>query len=80
MKTDKGQFDAVLSRMLKTPPKKESEIKGSQRSLKRLLDRISSQIGKAKRLEPAQTAHRFYEHVVIVAAIKPVFKLPQIPE
>jgi hypothetical protein len=27
MKTDKGQFDTVLSRMLKTPPKKESEIK-----------------------------------------------------
>lgn len=28
MKTDKGQFDTVLSRMLQTPPKKESEIKG----------------------------------------------------
>jgi hypothetical protein len=27
MKTDKGQFDSVLSQMLRTPPKKESEIK-----------------------------------------------------
>ncbi len=27
MKTDKGQFDSVLSKMLKTQPKKESEIK-----------------------------------------------------
>jgi hypothetical protein len=27
MKTDKGQFDTVLSQMLRTSPKKESEIK-----------------------------------------------------
>jgi len=29
VKTDKGQFDTVLSHMLKTPPKKESEIKAA---------------------------------------------------
>ena len=34
MKTDKAQFDAVLSRMLRTPPKKESEIKaGNKKAL-----------------------------------------------
>ncbi len=27
MKTDKGRFDTVLAQMLRTPPKKESEIK-----------------------------------------------------
>jgi len=27
MQADKGQFDTVLSQMLRTPPKKESEIK-----------------------------------------------------
>jgi hypothetical protein len=30
MQTDKGQFDAVLSRMLKSPPKKESEIRAKK--------------------------------------------------
>ncbi len=34
MKTDKSQFDAVLSRMLDTPPKKESEIKGKPKKPK----------------------------------------------
>ena len=31
MKTDKAQFDAVLSRMLQSPPKKESEIKAGKK-------------------------------------------------
>ena len=34
MKTDKGQFDSVLSRMLNTPPKKEAEIKAPRREPK----------------------------------------------
>ena len=32
MKTDKRQFDAVLSRMLKTPQRKESAIKAQAKS------------------------------------------------
>jgi hypothetical protein len=32
MKTDKAQFDALLSRMLKSPPKKESEIKAGKKA------------------------------------------------
>ncbi len=32
MKTDRGQFDAVLSRMLQSPPKKESEIKAPKKA------------------------------------------------
>jgi hypothetical protein len=32
MKTDKSQFDAVLSRMLQSPPKKESEIKAGKKA------------------------------------------------
>jgi hypothetical protein len=35
MKTDKGQFDTVLSQMLRTPPKKESEIKGKSKEPKK---------------------------------------------
>jgi|GEM_PF-5106749 len=35
MKTDKGQFDTVLSQMLRTPPKKESEIKGKPKEPKK---------------------------------------------
>jgi hypothetical protein len=35
MQTDKSQFDAVLSRMLRTPPKKESEIKAKKAQAKR---------------------------------------------
>ena len=35
MKTDKGQFDAILSQMLHTPPKKESEIKGKPKEPKK---------------------------------------------
>ena len=31
MKTDKGQFDSVLSNMLNTPPKKEAEIKSPRK-------------------------------------------------
>jgi len=31
MRTDKGQFDAVLSQMLRTPPKRESEIKAPKK-------------------------------------------------
>ena len=34
MKTDKGQFDTVLSQMLRTPPKKESEIKATKKPKK----------------------------------------------
>jgi hypothetical protein len=34
MKTDKGQFDAVLSRMVKTTPKKTAEIKAPKKSPK----------------------------------------------
>jgi hypothetical protein len=32
MQTDKAQFDAVLSRMLQSPPKKESEIKAGKKA------------------------------------------------
>jgi hypothetical protein len=32
MKSDKAQFDAVLSRMLKSPPKKTSEIKAKPKA------------------------------------------------
>lgn len=32
MKTDKAQFDAVLSRMLQSPPKKESEIRAKKKA------------------------------------------------
>jgi hypothetical protein len=32
MKTDKGQFDEVLRRMLEKPPKKTSEIKGQEKA------------------------------------------------
>lgn len=35
MKTDKGQFDAVLSQMLRTPPKRESEIKAKPKEPKK---------------------------------------------
>jgi hypothetical protein len=31
MKTDKGQFDEVLRRMLQTPPQKTSEIKAGKK-------------------------------------------------
>lgn len=31
MKTDKGQFDEVLRRMLQKPPQKTSEIRGEKR-------------------------------------------------
>jgi len=31
MKTDKGQFDEVLRRMLEKPPQKTSEIKSERR-------------------------------------------------
>ena len=34
MKTDKGQFDAVLSRMVSTPPKKTADIKAPKKSPK----------------------------------------------
>jgi hypothetical protein len=34
MKTDKTQFDAVLSKMLKSPPKKTAEIKAPKKSSK----------------------------------------------
>jgi hypothetical protein len=34
VKTDKGQFDSVLSQILRTPPKKESEIKGKPKEPK----------------------------------------------
>jgi len=30
MKTDKGQFDEVLRRMLEKPPRKESEIRAEK--------------------------------------------------
>jgi hypothetical protein len=32
MQTEKGQFDAVLSRMLSKPPQKTSEIKGKPKA------------------------------------------------
>ena len=32
MKTDKGQFDAVLKRMLDTPPQKTSEIRAGKKA------------------------------------------------
>jgi hypothetical protein len=32
MKTDKGQFDQVLSRMLRKPPQKTSEIKSDKKA------------------------------------------------
>jgi len=35
MKTDKGQFDTVLSQMLRTPPKKESAIKDKPKEPKK---------------------------------------------
>jgi signal recognition particle GTPase len=35
MQTDKTQFDTVLSRMLQSPPKKESEIKAKKAQAKR---------------------------------------------
>lgn len=31
MKTDKGRFDAVLSRMISTPPQKTAEIKAPKK-------------------------------------------------
>ncbi len=31
MKTDKGQFDEVLRRMIETPPKKTTEIKAPKK-------------------------------------------------
>jgi hypothetical protein len=34
MQTDKTQFDAVLSKMLKSPPKKTGEIKAPKKSPK----------------------------------------------
>jgi hypothetical protein len=34
MKTDKGQFDSVLSKMLRTPPKKNAEIKAPKKPRK----------------------------------------------
>lgn len=34
MKTDKGQFDEVLRRMLKEPPKKTAEIKAEKKKPK----------------------------------------------
>lgn len=34
MKSDKGQFDEVLRRMLKEPPKKTSEIKAEKKKPK----------------------------------------------
>jgi hypothetical protein len=34
VKTDKGQFDSVLSQMLSTPPKKEAEIKAPRKGPK----------------------------------------------
>jgi hypothetical protein len=34
MKTDKGQFDAVLLRMVKAQPKKTAEIKAPKKSPK----------------------------------------------
>lgn len=34
MKTDKGQFDAVLFRMISKPPKKTAEIKAPKKSPK----------------------------------------------
>lgn len=32
LKTDKGQFDEVLRRMLEKPPQKTAEIKGRERA------------------------------------------------
>jgi hypothetical protein len=34
MKADKGQFDEVLRRMLKEPPKKTAEIKAEKKNAK----------------------------------------------
>jgi hypothetical protein len=35
MKTDKGQFDEVLSRMLAKPPQKTSDIKGKPKAARK---------------------------------------------
>ena len=35
MKTDKGEFDAVLSHMLQKPPKKTAKIKAKKRKPKK---------------------------------------------
>ena len=41
MKTDKGQFDAVLSKMVSTPPKKTAEIKAPKPKPSKLVPRTA---------------------------------------
>ena len=59
MKTDKGQFDSVLSQMLSTPPKKEAEIKAPRKGPKtaqspdRQSDQQSGEAPRGKDGEPS---------------------------
>ena len=77
MKTDKGQFDKVLSQMLSKPPQKTSEIKGAPRP-RVSLRLLRSERGEAQRLESAEALHCAYEYICIRAVIEPVFKLRKI--
>ena len=54
MRADKGQFDSVLSQMLRTPPKKESEIKSPKtRPSRRQSDRQNEEVQPDKDGEPS---------------------------
>src|ERR1700691_4600563 len=66
------KFCAGCSKSLHRKPLPCTQRKNLKRNRSRL--RIRSKIGKAQRFESAETAHSFYKHVGIVAAIEPIFK------